>query len=423
MRTLLPLLVGLGACASPRGTTEPAGPESTSHATASELDGSPPEAAQQLMEELLAGERSVEEVMTAGAWSSGWPLFDGETTWFVYPATGGSWSLAGDLNDWEPTPMEQGDGFWYLGIEGQPSEGSGYKFVNGGTDWIADPWARAYRYDSYGELSLAVAPTDVPHLQRWPGLQGHGLAPREVVVYRPAGDGPFDVLYAQDGQNLFDPAAMWGGWRLDDTLPATPNVMVVGVFNTPDRMSEYTHVDDSVLGYDITAWGDDYAALIHEDLRPHIEQTYPTSGTNGLLGSSLGGLISLHIAQRYAGAYDFVASMSGTLGWGRFAYDHPTQQDLWTAAPVDDIVVYVDSGGSTGPDGACQDLDGDGYPEDDPDSFDNYCENRQFADALAAHGYVWDETLFHWHALDAPHQETAWAERVSLPLQLFSEVR
>lgn len=420
-----PLLLALSAC----GTASSEGPaETTDSATGptgirTDTDVTTDIDDASIVQELIAGDRSAADVVPAIAWSDGWPFFDGTTTWFVHWTDGGSWALAGDVNDWTPEPMLEGDGFWYLGVEGELPAGTGYKFVGNDTDWVADPWARAYDYDAYGELSWAVPPTDAPHLERWPSLEGQDLAPRDVVVYVPAGDGPFDVLYAHDGQNLFDPAAIWGGWRLGETLPATPNTMVVGLFNTPDRMSEYTHVDDFVLGYEFLGHGDAYAALVHEDLRPHIESVYPTSGHDGLMGSSLGGLISLHIAQTYPGEYDFVASLSGTLGWGRFTYDNPVMQELWTAAPVDDIVVYVDSGGSTGPDGICQDLDGDGFTEDDPDGSDNYCETRQFADALADHGYVWDDNLFHWHEPDAPHQENAWADRVDLPLQLFAGAR
>jgi hypothetical protein len=419
MRHLLVAALFLAACTGPDGSGT--APSTNGHSST----GSTVSLAKDLgqMQELIDGDASVDDVVPAIAWGSGWPLSDGDITWFVHPADGGSWALAGDFNGWEPEAMVQGNGFWYLGVEGELAPGTGYKFVRDGSEWIADPWARAYRFDDYGELSFAVAPDAEPHLERWPGLTGQGLAPRDVVVYVPVGDGPFDVLYAHDGQNLFDPYAIWGGWRLDDALVDTPNTMVVGLFNTIDRMNEYTHVDDFVLDQEFLAAGDDYAALVHEDLRPHIETSYATSGHDGLMGSSLGGLISLHIAWTYPGEYDFVASMSGTLGWGRFTYANPTMEERWVQSPPSDIVVYVDSGGDAGYDGLCSDLDGDGFPEDDPDSADNYCETRQFADALAANGFVWEETLFHWHELMAPHQENAWADRVFRPLQIFAEAK
>ena len=80
--------------------------------------------------------------------------------------------------------------------------------------------------------------------------------------------------------------------------------------------------------------------------------------------------------------------------------------------------VYVDSGGGDGGDG-CTDPDQDGSFEDDPNASDNYCETRQFADGLAAHGYAWDTQLWHWHEPDAPHSEAAWADRLHRPFDVF----
>ena len=382
-----------------------------------------PAADGQLVEGLIAGDLDAATVFPSVAWSSGFPIASDDGVWFVHWYEGGDWSVAGDFNGWEPQPMESHGDVWAVfvpDLDLSELTGTGYKFVNGGSEWVADPWSRAYTYDDNGQLSYLVAPTETWHLERWPGVEGEGLVPRDLRVYVPAGEGPWPVLYAHDGQNLFDPVSIWGGWRMQDALAQVDgDMLVVGIDNTVDRMSEYTHVDDSVLGYDIVGEGDAYAALVHETVRPHIESTYGSTGHDGVMGSSLGGLISLHIAWAYPGEYDFVASLSGTLGWGRFERSEVTMEEQWLASPPADIRVYVDSGGSAGPDGACLDLDGDGFPEDDPDSSDNFCESRQFVDALAASGFEWEDTLFHWHDPDAPHAENAWAARVDLPLQLF----
>ena len=119
-----------------------------------------------------------------------------------------------------------------------------------------------------------------------------------------------------------------------------------------------------------------YADFIEARVRPMIEARYGKPQRVGVIGSSLGGLMSLYQAQRYPGHYDFVASLSGTLGWGSGARPKQTILDAYRAVPPRDLVVYVDSGG--GPDGG-----------------DNYASNRRFADAMAAHGYRWNENLFH----------------------------
>jgi hypothetical protein len=376
----------------------------------------------ELLQQLLDGELPVDEVVQSVAWSGGWPVRDGDSLWFVLRDAGpGPWSVAGDFSAWEPIPMNDGSmtagaGFWWAQVEGAATAGSRYKFVSG-ESWVADPLARSYTYDAYGEISYAVAPSDLPRLDRWPQLQGQDLAPRDLAVYVPAGEGPWPVLYAHDGQNLFDPNAIWGGWRLQEALAARGPLLVVGIFNTADRMDEYTHVEDDI-GEILGGRGDAYAALVEEDLRPHIEAVYGSTGLDGVMGSSLGGLISLHVVQRYPGRYDFAASLSGTLGWGRFAMDNETMQERWLAAPPLGTAIYVDSGGEAGGSG-CVDSDGDGFTEDDPDASDNYCESRQFVDTMAAAGFVWDEDLWHWWEPGAEHNEAAWAERVGMPLDLF----
>ena len=51
--------------------------------------------------------------------------------------------------------------------------------------------------------------------------------------------------------------------------------------------------------------------------------------------------VMLHFCQ-----YDFVGSLSGTLGWGQIGLDNTLMVDLYLAAGLRDFVIYVDSGGS-----------------------------------------------------------------------------
>ena len=309
--------------------------------------------------------------------------------------------------------MEQAQGFSWLELRVPDADGSGYKY---GPALTADPMARSYTWDSFGQLSYVRPPLDRARLDRWPRLEAEGLAPRDLRIHVPAGKGPFPVLYAHDGQNLFDPGAIGGGWRLGEALAKQPDMLVVGIDNTPDRMDEYTHVYDAIV--DAGGAADQYAALIEAHIRPHIEGTYGSNGVDGLLGSSLGGLVSLVIADRQPAAWDFVASMSGTLGWGKLASDHELIVERWEQPPRG-VFLYVDSGGSPGANG-CEDPNGDGFVADDPDATDNYCTSREFVDRMAAAGYDWETQLVHWWEPEAPHNELAWAARVQRPLALFS---
>ena len=102
--------------------------------------------------------------------------------------------------------------------------------------------------------------------------------------------------------------------------------------------------------------------------------------------------------------------------------ENETIEERWLGAVPVGTAVYLDSGGGPGADG-CQDFDGDGFSEDDPDAADNYCETRQLADDLAANGYTWEADLWHWWEQDAPHSELAWAARVGMLLDRFLSLR
>ncbi|HMV67676.1 MAG TPA: alpha/beta hydrolase-fold protein [Myxococcota bacterium] len=388
------------------------------------LDPADPAADAARVRALIERGGDVGAVLRDVAWSAGWPVWDGEGSYLIVAPGEDPWQLAGPFNDWTPTPMTRADGFSWAAVAIASPWDVGYKLVlpgDGGAPdvWLADPWARFYTWDDNGRMSLLAAGSDHPHLERWPGLTGRGLAARDVDVWVPAGEGPWPLLVMHDGRNLFDPEAIWGGWRLGEALDAASGpVLVVGLDNTPDRMSEYTHAADTIAGLGaFEPRGDDYADLVALDVVPWAEATWSTDGRRGVMGSSLGGLISLYIAHRHPGTFTFAGSLSGTLGWGRFGEDHPTVGDLYAPEGHRDTVIYADSGGGPGEDDRCRDLDRDGWPEDDPDSADNYCETRQFVDQLAGQGYAWDDDLFHVWQQGAPHNEAAWASRVGVALE------
>ncbi|MCK6502202.1 hypothetical protein L6R53_02155 [Myxococcota bacterium] len=324
----------------------------------------------------------------------------------------GAWALAGDHDGWVGAAMERSGALSWIEVEVPSPDGSLYKFVEGGTTWTADPMARRYGYDDFGEHSLVRA--SAAHLERWLDVGGEGLAGRELRVWVPDGGAFTHALYAQDGQNLFDPQATWGGWRLQDSLP--DGMLVVGVDNTADRMDEYTHVPDVIHG---TTWGgrgDAYADLLTGTIRPLIEAEYGAAEVHGVMGSSLGGLVSAHVVHRYPQDWDMAISLSGTMGWGSIGADNETMPERWVAAGHGPVALYLDSGGG----GTCWDGDGDGVPDDDPGASDNYCENAWMAESLAGVGYQWEVDLWHWHEPGASHDEAAWAARVWRPLEIFA---
>ncbi|MFO0586579.1 MAG: alpha/beta hydrolase-fold protein [Polyangiaceae bacterium] len=320
--------------------------------------------------------------------------------------------FAGDHDSWAGTPLIQDQGFSYVVLD--VAAGDHYKFTNF-TDWVADPWARSYTYDNNGEMSL-VEPSFV-HLDRYFQVKDATLGPRTVRVWVPEGTATH-VLYTHDGQNLFDPSAFFGGWKIQDSVP--PAMMVVGIDNTPARMDEYTHVKDVIdAGGPIGGLGDAYADLLQNTVRPLIKKHYGTEPAKvGTMGSSLGGLISFHIADKLPGQFVFAASLSGTMGWGSIgATTHnETMIERYQKHGHQGTALYLDSGGDGG---ACGDTDNDGI-EDDIDEGDNYCENAQMLNVLKGLGYAEGSDLVYVWSPGAQHNEAEWASRVSVPMQFFA---
>lgn len=365
-----------------------------------------------LIDSPAPGSAEVSRVLEVIARRGGLPvLTDAGTFLFAGDCGSNAVSIGGDFNSWTPLPTtHDGDLCWADVAIAVPEE-SGYKFFFGG-NWFADPMARRFSYDSFGELSLVRS--DDSHLERWLGFGPEaGLLSRELEIWVPAG-GVFDrVLYLQDGQNLFDPSTVWGGWNLQASLPA--RILAVGIHSSADRTSEYTPWTDDLGSGPMGGQGNEYADLVRLSIRGFIESRYGLAPVEGVLGSSLGGLIALHMGQRYPGVFDFSASMSGTLGWGSIGPHNVTIIENAQSAGHQGNAVYLDSGGS----GTCIDGDGDGIWDDDPTATDNYCVTLQMRTVLEGTGYVLDTDLWYWWETDALHNEAAWAARVWRPLQIF----
>jgi predicted alpha/beta superfamily hydrolase len=389
-----------------------AGPTSSSSSSSTGTGGQPVESLDALLAELRADPLGA---LIAHAADSGWPV----------PVAGGGYlfvntdpaltQVAGDHDAWKGTPLIADAGFSYAVIAAPGDDH--YKFTDG-TTYKADPWSRSYNYDSYGEISIALPQS--PRFDRYFGVGDQNLEPRTVRVWVPAS--PLThVLYVHDGQNLFDPDAPWGGWHLADMPEA--GMLMVGIDNTPARMDEYTHVPDTIEGSNVGGKGDQYADLLQFTVRPLIAKHYGEPPKVGVMGSSLGGLISFEIAYRYPGDYVFAASLSGTMGWGSIGAGVHNQtmieryQQKGKMAPI----LYLDSGGYGT---TCADSDGDGIDDDDANSGDNYCENEQMHKTLIQIGYSdtpgAKQTLYYWWEQGAEHNEAAWAARVFRPLGIFA---
>jgi len=155
---------------------------------------------------------------------------------------------------------------------------------------------------------------------------------RRITIYLPPGyersDAAYPVLYMQDGQNLFEPERAFipgQDWRLGEAADlaisertARP-MIIVGVDHAgPERIHEYTPTYDS--SRQAGGRAGDYARMVIEELKPVIDAGFRTLPTDtGAGGSSLGGLISLHLGLTRPDVFSRLAVMSPSVWWNNRA--------------------------------------------------------------------------------------------------------
>ncbi len=165
------------------------------------------------------------------------------------------------------------------------------------------PWQR-YE-DRYGDRPHTVQ-GDVwvlPEVYS-PQLGNH----RDILVYLPpsyhGSERRYPVIYMHDGQNLFDAHTSFAGeWGVDKALDRLAQegieAIVVGIPNQgAERIQEYTPFVDRRHG---GGKGQAYVDFVAETVKPLIDQSFrtrPEPEETVIMGSSLGGLVSL-----YAGFY------------------------------------------------------------------------------------------------------------------------
>lgn len=156
-------------------------------------------------------------------------------------------------------------------------------------------------------------------------VESRHAEPRRVTVwlpssYRRAGR-RHAVLYMHDGQNLFDTATGYGGmeWKVDETLDrlirggeVRPTI-VVGIWNTEKRLRDYVpakafqHLPADYMDRVRSLYGGDplsdgYLKFIVGELKPRIDRDFrvhPDRANTAIMGSSMGGLISLYAINEY----------------------------------------------------------------------------------------------------------------------------
>lgn len=235
-------------------------------------------------------------------------------------------------------------------------------------------------------------------------------AVRDVTVYLPPGyderpDRRYPVLYMHDGQNLFeaDRAFIPGQhWRLNEAADQAiadrraEAMILVGIDNGgPERIDEYTPTHDPRKNAGGRA--DDQGQMIIEELKPMIDsrfRTQPEGAHTGIGGSSLGGLLSLHLALKHPEVFGRASVMSPSVWWHDRvilndvdAFPHQTRPRIW-----------LDIGAREG--------------------LEALRDARLVRDKLRARG--WTDENFHFHEdKRGDHSERAWAGRAKLMLEFL----
>ncbi len=185
--------------------------------------------------------------------------------------------------------------------------------------------------------SMVIPEVTVGRIERLDNVPSQYIDARPIDVWLPPGYSTskrYAVLYMQDGQMLFDAGKTWNksAWNVHQTLARliqtgqVRDTIVVGVPNNgkyrysefyPTRMLELA-LQRARQDYQRRAqWGlslsDAYLRFMVEELKPAIDKrfaTLPDPANTFVMGSSMGGLISLYALCEYPQVFGGAAGLS-----------------------------------------------------------------------------------------------------------------
>ena len=225
---------------------------------------------------------------------------------------------------------------------------------------------------------------------------------RDLVIWLPPeyeteANARYPVIYAHDGQNLFDPATAFAGvdWQLDEVAESLLRrkqvhpFIIVGMCNTPARIEEYT-----------PRRGRKYAKFVIQEVKPFIDAQFRTLSNReatATLGSSLGGLISFHLAWWHPEVFSMAGCISASWMWNKAAVFEDIKNDPLPQPP---IRIYMDHG-SEGDEGTY------------------LTAFKRMRDTMIKKGFVLRQDLEYFYGLGDGHDEASWGRRAWRPLVFF----
>nr|WP_206204267.1 alpha/beta hydrolase-fold protein [Thermococcus sp. 18S1] len=330
--------------------------------------------------------------------------------------------IAGDFNGWNPGDenyrlRKRDDGKWEITLEFRRGTKIEFKFTRGSWETVEkgrngeeipnralvlEESGRyeftVYHWRDYVEEVGVGTHTIVGNVTTFKMFMPQLNRTRRIWVYLPPDYGKSDrrypVLYMHDGQNLFDRATSFAGeWRVDEALEKlfrerNFSIIVVGIDNGGEkRIDEYSPWRNEAYGRG--GEGDAYIRFIVETLKPYIDSHYRTlPNETGIMGSSLGGLISIYAGFKYPETFRYVGAMSSAFWF------NPEIYDFVRNAPEGPEKIYIDWGTLEGSDPS-------GMIE----------TNRKMVEVLKERGYVEGENLLVIEDEGATHNEYYWSRR------------
>lgn len=174
-------------------------------------------------------------------------------------------------------------------------------------------------------------------IRRIEGFQSKYVDARNVDIWVPDDyryEKRYAVLYMHDGQMLFDAAVTWNhqAWEVDTTVGklskegAIRDVIVVGIWNNNEyRYAEYfpqkvlniipRKTRNIIVQKQLKnkPQADNYLKFIVNELKPRIDQEYSTlkeKESTFIMGSSMGGLISIYALCEFPDIFGGMAGLS-----------------------------------------------------------------------------------------------------------------
>jgi enterochelin esterase family protein len=330
------------------------------------------------------------------------PLIEEDKVVFLYWDRNASRvEIGGDFTGWsrwEPAHRLAQSSLFYVELRALPASARvEYRFRVDGRE-VVDP-RNPHRVDNGvgGENSVLAMPEYRPVLPSAAPLRGRlrahdlplpGGGARRVVVYTPPGnqEGPWPSLYIHDGSEYLQRTGLA---RVAEDLVAQGRMdPAVLVFIDPlDRFREY----DRDPGF---------TREMVESIVPFVDGRYPTRrdpAWRGVMGASMGGLISWHLGVTHPEVFGRVASQSGA-----FAHRPEVRQEVGPSFPRR-TRLYLDVGL---------------YDLVHPDQPSFLQASRQLAATLREQGF---DPLY--REFPAGHSWTAWRDQLPVLLEFMFPVQ